>query len=68
MLVVAEQHIYECRNKCIICNNTKDYFSWETKKINVKFHEDCENTGKTLKISCVSCHFVKFDIRFLGLP
>ena len=28
----------------------------------------CENTGKILKISCVRCHFVKFDINFLGLP
>ena len=29
--------------------------------MNVKFHKDCENTGKILKISCVRCHFVKFD-------
>ena len=36
--------------------------------MNVKFHKDCENTGKILKISCVRCHFVKFDIYFLGLP
>ena len=42
-------------------------FSWESEKINVKFHENCENTGKVLKISCVRCHFVKFDIYFLGL-
>ena len=27
-----------------------------------------ENTGKILKIACVRCHFVKFDIYFLGLP
>ena len=47
----------------------EDYnFSWEPEKINVKFHKNCENTGKILKISCVRCHFVKFDIRFLGLP
>ena len=32
-----------------------------------KFHKDCENTGKILKISFVRCHFVKFDIRFLRL-
>ena len=25
-------------------------------------------TGKILKISCVRCNFVKFDIHFLGLP
>ena len=35
--------------------------------MNVKFHKNCENTGKSLKISCVRCHFVKFDIIFLGL-
>ena len=53
----------------LLCNNTEDYnFSWEPKKINVKFHKNCENTVKILKISCVRCHFVKFDIRFLGLP
>ena len=32
--------------------------------MNVKFHKNCENTGKILKISCVRCHFVKFDIYF----
>ena len=36
--------------------------------MNVKFHENCENTGKILKISSVRCNFVKFDIHFLGLP
>ena len=36
--------------------------------MNVKFHKNCENTGKILKISCVRCNFVKFDIHFLGLP
>ena len=36
--------------------------------MNVKFHKNCENTGKILKISCLKCHFVKFDIYFLGLP
>ena len=25
--------------------------------MNVKFHKNCENTGKTLKISCVRCNF-----------
>ena len=52
----------------VICKDTKDYFSREAKKMNVKFHKNCENTGKILKISCVRCHFVKFDIHFLGLP
>ena len=49
----------------VVCNNTKDYFSWEPEKINVKFYKNCENTGKILKISCERCHFVKFDIYFL---
>ena len=35
--------------------------------MNVKFHKNCENTGKILKIACVRCDFVKFDINFLGL-
>ena len=35
---------------------------------NFKFHENCENSGKILKISCVRCHFVKFDIYSFGLP
>ena len=36
--------------------------------MNVKLHKNCQNTGKILKISCVRCNFVKFDIHFLGLP
>ena len=36
--------------------------------MNVKFHKNCENAGKILKISCVRYNFVKFDIHFLGLP
>ena len=35
--------------------------------MNVKFHKDCENTGKILKIARVRSNFVKFDIYFLGL-
>ena len=38
------------------------------RKINVKFRKNFENRGKIQKISCVRCHFVKFDIRFLWLP
>ena len=34
--------------------------------MNVKFHKNCEKT-KILKISCVRCNFVKFDIHFLRL-
>ena len=35
--------------------------------MNLKFHRNCENTGK---ISCVHVmlHFVKFEIFFVGLP
>ena len=36
--------------------------------MNVKFHKNCENTGKILQISCVKCNFVKFDNHFAGLP
>ena len=37
-------------------------------KINVNFHTNCENTGKILKNSRVRyCHYVKFDIYFVGL-
>ena len=49
-----------------MCNNTKDYFSWEPEKINVKFYKNCENIAKILKISCARCDFVKFGIYFLG--
>ena len=33
----------------------------------VKFYKNCEKTAKILKISYARRHFVKFDIRFLGL-
>ena len=36
--------------------------------MNVKLHKNCQNTGKILKILCVRCNFVKFDMHFLGLP
>ena len=35
--------------------------------MNVKFHKNCDDTGKILKISCVICNSVKFDFHFLGL-
>ena len=36
----------------------------KSEKMNVKFHKNCENTAKILRISCV---FVKlFDNYFLG--
>ena len=49
--------------KLVICSNTKENFLREPEKMNVKFHKNCENTGK---ISCARCNFVKFDIHFLG--
>ena len=33
-----------------MCNNTKENFLWESEKMNVKFHKNCQNTGKTLKL------------------
>ena len=30
------------------CNNTKDYFLWGPKKINVNFHKNCETQVKCL--------------------
>ena len=36
--------------------------------MNVKFQKNSEYTDKILKLSCVRCNFVKFDIHFLGLP
>ena len=36
--------------------------------MNLKFHKNCDYTGKILKISCVRCISMKFDIHFLGLP
>ena len=33
--------------------------------MNVKFHKNCGNTDKILKILCVRYNFVKFDIYFL---
>ena len=33
--------------------------------MNVKFHKNCGNTDKILKILCVRYNFVEFDIYFL---
>ena len=43
------------------------FFKGKSQKMNVKFHKNYDYTGKILKISCVRCNFVKFDIHFLGL-
>ena len=32
----------------------------------MSYFTKCENTDKILKISCVRCHFVKFEIFFKG--
>ena len=36
--------------------------------MNVKFHKNCQKTGKILKISCEDVIFVNFNTYFLGLP
>ena len=51
----------------VIGNDTKENFSWQSEEMNVKFHKNCENAGKPLKISCERCNFVRFDIHFLGV-
>ena len=50
----------------VICNNTKENFSWESEKMNVKFHKNCKNTDKILKMSRVRCHFVYLTFIFSG--
>ena len=58
----------------VICNNSKENFSRESEKMNVKFHENRENTGKILKISDVILWNLPFiylfflAIYFLALP
>ena len=44
-----------------MCNNTKDYFSWEPKKVNVKFHNNCENTGRRKILLRNFVHSLEFD-------
>ena len=34
----------------IISSNTKENFSWNSEKMSVKFHKNCDYTGKILKI------------------
>ena len=43
-------HFHGLKMELVIHNNTKENFSWEAEKMNVKFHKNCENTGKILKI------------------
>ena len=50
----------------VIFNDTKQNFSWECEKMNFKFHKNCENTGKSLKISCERCNFVSLTFIFSG--
>ena len=48
-----------------MCNNTKENFLWEPKKIHVKLYK---MTCNFQNFTCVFTIIVKFDIRFLGLP
>ena len=78
-LVLLSLPLQGCKSWCRQCNLNniaffftffKGYrctsnFLWEPQKMNNKFYKNCENTGKILKITC---HFVKFDIYFLGIP
>ena len=44
-------HFQGLKMKLVICNNTKENLSWESEKINVKFHNNCEKkAGKFWKI------------------
>ena len=54
----------------VICNNTKENFLWEPKKMNVKFHKiTCTSfTWDFQNFTSVSTILVKFDIHFLWLP
>ena len=52
----------------VICNNSKDYFSWESEKTNVKFHKMRPYIRNIQNFASVFTILVKFDIYFLGLP
>jgi len=45
----------------VICNNTKENLSWASEKMNVKFHKNCENTVKILKICFKLFWYKVFD-------
>ena len=34
--------------------------------MNVKFHKNCENTGKILRISCARCNVCEISHSFFG--
>ena len=52
----------------VICNNTKENFSWEPEKINIKFQKMTSYTWNFQNFTCVFTILVKFDNHFLGLP
>ena len=52
-------HFSRAKDVITICSDTEKNFSWKSEKMNVKFHKNCDYTGKILKISCVRCNFVK---------
>ena len=41
--------------KLSVVTPKKNFRGSPTKLMNVKFHKNCDNTGKILKISCVRC-------------
>ena len=53
--------------KLVICNNTKENFSWEPEKMNVKFHKITPYTWNFQNFTRVFTILVRFDIYFLGL-
>ena len=58
--------IHFCETSLIF--NFKTRLGGEICLCDVNMHKGyCENTGKILKISCVRCHFVKFDINIIFL-
>ena len=52
----------------VICNNSKENFSREPEKMNVKFHKIICYTWNFQNLTCVFTILVKFDFYFLGLP
>ena len=50
----------------IICNNTQENFSWECKKMNVKFHKNCENKIKFWKFHVKNVILLTLTFIFSG--
>ena len=62
------QELYRCNLSYLDCNKTKENFSWEPEKTNVKFHKMTALHMKCSEFTCVFTILVKFDIYFLVLP